>query len=179
MGRVFIFVGRSASGKTSLQNWLAKKLDAPVHVSCTTRSRRDSEVDGVDYHFISRDEFLAKDMLEKAEFAGNWYGIEKRDFEKILNKSKVSLLITEQSGARMFKKLYGDNVVTILLDIAAEVSKELLLRRDGVERGAKRFKHDETLDWSVDGYDWIVKETGTNWNDVRSSVLCIIQSYNS
>mgnify|MGYP000948234700 CR=1 FL=1 len=179
MGRVFILVGRSASGKTSLQNFLSKELDAPIHVSCTTRSRRDSEVDGIDYHFISRDEFLAKDMLEKVEFAGNWYGIQKDDFEKTLDENKVSLLITEQSGARLFKKLYGDKVVTILLDMPSDISKELLLRRDGVERGIKRFNHDETLDWSVSGYDWVVSEDGNNWDDVRSSVLCIIQSYNS
>lgn len=177
MGRVFILVGRSASGKTSLQNWLAEILNAPIHVSCTTRAQRDGEFDGIDYYFITREQFLSQDMLEKAEFDGNWYGIQKRDFEEVLNQNKISLLITEQSGAKLFKKLYGDNVVTILLDIAAEVSKELLLRRDGVERGTKRFKHDETLDWSIDGYDWVVKETGTNWNEVRLSVLDIIQSY--
>lgn len=177
MGRVFILVGRSASGKTSLQNFLSKELDAPIHVSCTTRSRREGEVDGLDYHFLTQEQFLAKDMLEKAEFAGNWYGIQKCDFEEILDKNKVSLLITEQSGARLFKKLYGDKVVTILLDMAADISKELLLRRDGVVQGTKRFEHDETLDWGAVEYDWIIKEDGLNWNKVRSNVLEIILSY--
>ena len=177
MGKVFVLVGRSASGKTSLQNFLSKKFSAPVHVSYTTRPRREKEVDGVDYRFISREEFLAKTMLEKAEFAGNLYGISKGDFENVLFNNKTSLIVTEQSGARLLKEMYGSFVVTILLDMSAEVSKELLIRRDGMEKGESRFTHDNTLDWSGNGYDFVIKETGKNWKTVRKNVSKIIESY--
>lgn len=176
MGKVFIFVGRSASGKTSLQNWISKKMNGPIHVSYTTRAIREKEVDGVDYHFVSLEQFNAIEMLEKAEFAGNFYGTPKGDFETFLNNNKVSFLITEQSGARLFKKLYGEQVVTILLDMEPVVSKELLLRRDGVEKGTSRFLHDESLDWSGDGFDWVIKENGKNWKEVRQKVLDVVQS---
>lgn len=177
MGKVFILVGRSASGKTSLQNFLSKKFSAPVHVSYTTRAQREKEIDGVDYFFVSRNKFLAMDMLEKAEFAGNLYGISKEAFEKVLFNNKISLLVTEQSGAKYLKSLYGKNVCTILLDMPAEISKKLLCRRDGVENGELRFVHDNTLDWGVDGYDCVIKETGKNWKTVRKNVSKIIESY--
>lgn len=177
MGRVFIFVGRSASGKTSLQNYLSEKLNYPVHVSYTTRGRREKEIDGVDYHFVSRDVFESTKMLERVEFNGNLYGIPKSDFEQILFNNKVSFIVTEQSGARLLKKLYGNCVVTILLDMPAEVSRELLCRRDGCERGNARFASDNLLDWGYNGYDHVVKETGKNWKTVRKSVLKIIGSY--
>ena len=177
MGKVFILVGRSASGKTSLQNFLSKKFSAPIHVSYTTRTQREKEIDGVDYFFVSRNEFLAMDMLERAEFAGNLYGISKEAFEKVLFNNKISLLVTEQSGAKYLKSLYGESVCTILLDMPAEISRELLTRRDGVENGTARFAHDNTLDWGADGYDYVIKETGKDWKTVRKNVSKIIESY--
>ena len=177
MGKVFVLVGRSASGKTSLQNFLSKKFSAPVHVSYTTRARREGEVDGVDYLFISHNKFLEMDMLERAEFAGNLYGISKEAFEKVLFNNKISLLVTEQSGAKYLKSLYGESVCTILLDMPAEISRRLLVCRDGVEKGTTRFAHDNTLDWCANGYDYVIKETGKNWKTVRKNVSKIIESY--
>src|SRR5207344_417881 len=70
-----------------------------VSVSCTTRAPRRGETDGVEYHFVDRDEFAAMvesgDFLEYAEFAGNWYGTPRQAVLEHLADRKPTLLEIE------------------------------------------------------------------------------------
>ena len=80
---IIALCGKSASGKSTIQKTLAEEY--PVHkiISCTTRPPREGEIDGVDYHFLTEDEFLAGslngDFLETAQFRGWYYGTRKQD----------------------------------------------------------------------------------------------------
>lgn len=88
---VIALFGESASGKDTIQKWLVSYLPNVTHgiISCTTRPPRQGERDGVDYHFITEEEFTKKvlsyDMLEATEFRKWFYGtpIQSLDKDKI------------------------------------------------------------------------------------------------
>ena len=88
-----ILVGKAAAGKDFLKNRLIAK-NFKSGISCTTRLPRHNEVDGVDYHFMTEDDFKAKldsgEMLEHMVFNNWYYGLTKEEFEqekiKILNR---------------------------------------------------------------------------------------------
>ena len=71
---IYILVGGSGAGKTSLGEKLRENGTNKI-VSHTTRKMRVGEVDGKDYYFVSRDEFMAVEKLEYEEYANNYYGI--------------------------------------------------------------------------------------------------------
>lgn len=79
-----------------------------VSVSCTTRQPRPGETEGVEYHFVDRAEFarLARDgeLLEHAEFAGNWYGTPRAPVEQRLAAGVPTLLEIELQGARQVRR---------------------------------------------------------------------------
>jgi hypothetical protein len=82
-GILLVVSGPSGSGKTTLCRRLSDEGEADYSVSCTTRSARPGEVDGRDYHFLSRESFLIKrdagEFLESAEVHGNLYGTQKSE----------------------------------------------------------------------------------------------------
>lgn len=82
-GILLVVSGPSGSGKTTLCRRLADEGEARYSVSCTTRSPRPGEINGRDYHFLSREEFLARredgEFLESAEVHGNLYGTLKSE----------------------------------------------------------------------------------------------------
>ena len=91
MGLLVVISSPSGGGKDSVINELLKVLpDSARLVTTTSRPLRLGNVDGIDYHFISHDEFVAKikneEMVEYNNYAGNYYGIEKSKLKKILEK---------------------------------------------------------------------------------------------
>lgn len=81
--------------------------DLQVSVSMTTRQPRPGEVDGVDYYFVSRKQFkqrvAAGEMLEHAEFAGNWYGTPRAEVVHALAAGATVVLEIDLEGARQVK----------------------------------------------------------------------------
>ncbi len=101
-GKLIVFSGPSGVGKGTIRKHM-KFDDYVFSISSTTRNIRDGEKDGVDYHFISRDEFVKKvaqnEMLEHAEFCGNFYGTDREVVEKLLDLGKNVFLEIECQGA--------------------------------------------------------------------------------
>lgn len=120
-GKIIILTAPSGSGKTTLANRLMK--DFPVirfSVSATTRSPREGEVDGVNYYFISRQDFLQKvdnnEFLEYEEFYnGTLYGTLKSDVENLLKKGYFVLLDIEVKGARNIKDQFGTECLGVFV----------------------------------------------------------------
>ena len=77
-GLMVVISGPAGSGKGTVNGHLLKRDDFVYSVSATTRAPRPKEIDGVNYHFISKDEFLSRinsgGMLEYTEYCGNFYG---------------------------------------------------------------------------------------------------------
>ena len=96
MGSLVILSGPSGSGKTSIAREVCKRLGEDktyFSISSTTRPPREGEKDGVDYFFLSKDEFLEdienQEFLEWAEVHGNYYGTSLKPIKKALNEEKI------------------------------------------------------------------------------------------
>ena len=110
----------SGSGKTTLCKALQDaKPSIQWSISYTTRERRTMEKNGVDYHFISLDEF--EDLIMKGYFMewenvhGFYYGTSKVSLEKAIEKNNVLLLEMDVKGSMRIKKLYPDNTYSIFI----------------------------------------------------------------
>jgi len=113
-GRLVVITGPSGAGKgTLIRRLVERRPDLEVAVSATTRPRRDAEVDGVDYHFLSEDEFVAR--IERGEFleyvhyvSGHRYGTLRSEIARIRDAGKSCILELETEGARRVKELAPD-----------------------------------------------------------------------
>jgi guanylate kinase len=139
-GRVIVISGPSGSGKTTLVKRVLKQSPLPLalSVSATTRSPREGEVDGVDYHFLSSEEFARRrdrgDFLESFEVysAGTWYGTLKEEVEADLQAGKCVVLEIDVQGTFAVLEHYPD-AVTIFVRPGSEEELERRLRGRGTE----------------------------------------------
>jgi guanylate kinase len=107
-----------------------------LSISCTTRAPREGEVDGKDYFFVSREEFEKmirdKEMIEYAEYAGNYYGTPRKEAEEVLASGKNLILEIEVDGAMQIKKKFPEAVLIMLLP-PTYAEQEKRLRGRGTE----------------------------------------------
>ena len=110
----------SGSGKTTLCKALRKvKSDIEWSVSYTTRLKRDSEKNGIDYHFITINKFeefiLNEKFVEWENVHGNYYGTAKDTLKAAIVSEKTLLLEMDVKGSMSIKKLYPDNTFSIFI----------------------------------------------------------------
>lgn len=121
-GLLIILSGPSGVGKGCVRQEIMKndKLALTYSISMTTRERREKEVDGKDYYFVSEEEFQknidAGNFLEWASFVGHRYGTPKDKVEELRNKGKNVFLEIEINGAsQVLSKVHDDRVISIFL----------------------------------------------------------------
>lgn len=110
----------SGAGKTTLANLLRRRnRDVVFSVSATTRAPRPREVDGVSYHFVSRDEFLrmrdAGELIEWAEVHGNFYGTPLENIRRAQARGEHLLLDIDVQGARQIREKVPEAVRVFVL----------------------------------------------------------------
>lgn len=133
-GSIFIISGPSGCGKNTVYDALTKKTDSLMQtVSVTTRAPRNGETDGVDYYFVSKDEFLKKiqddEFIEYVNYGENYYGTLKSEVERIISCGKNVVLVIEVRGALNIKKAFPEAVsIFILPPSEEELRKRILLR---------------------------------------------------
>jgi guanylate kinase len=113
-GSILVVSGPSGSGKTSLARAVCEEFGDKAYfsISSTTRAIREGEKDGVDYFFLTKEEFI-KDIeegyfLEWAEVHGNFYGTSKRQINSALSEGKIVFLDIDVQGYELVKKAYPD-----------------------------------------------------------------------
>jgi len=121
-GTLFVFSGPSGTGKgTILSKYFEKYTDDSLvySISATTRQPREGEVDGVNYHFKTKEEFQSMidndEFLEWANFCGNYYGTPKKQIEKLLSEGIDVILEIETVGAFNIKERCPDAVMIFVL----------------------------------------------------------------
>ena len=125
-GLLVIISGPSGVGKgTVIQRFIHDPaLNLAYSVSMTTRKMREGEVDGVNYEFVSKEEFLhARDngeLLEWAEFVGNYYGTPLRNVEKLREEGKNVILEIEVEGCQQVQKKCPDAVSIFIIPPSIE-----------------------------------------------------------
>ena len=126
--RPFLLVLSSPSGggKTTIaKSLLQARDDLGYSVSATTRPRREGEREGVDYHFLSREEFLrrveAGEFLEWATYAGNLYGTLRSEIDRIFSRGRTAVLDVEIEGARQIRATFPNSLHLFVLPPSADV----------------------------------------------------------
>ena len=182
-GRLFVISGPSGVGKDSVIDGL-KKLGRPYHftVTATTRAMRPNERDGIDYIFLSRDEFRRmierNDLLEWAEVFGNLYGVPKSQVNDALNRDQDVILKIDVQGAATLKKLHPDAVL-IFLEPPDMNSLEQRLRNRNTESEAELQTKLTTAFREMDEASWFdrrVVNQDDHLDDTISSIDRIIGS---
>lgn len=134
---IIAIVGPSGSGKTTL-SYLMCKYGAVEVVSTTTRPPRNGERDGIDYHFVSKEEFHKKieagEFVEHAQFGDNLYGATKEAFSAALESSQnnCAVLVCEIAGYRSLKQAapkMGQYLSGVFISWNQEVLEQRLKKR--------------------------------------------------
>ncbi|CDZ75405.1 guanylate kinase [Peptoniphilus sp. ING2-D1G] len=166
---IYLFAGRSGSGKTTQANILKKQPNFYKITTYTTRGKRKGEIENVDYHFISKEDFFnlkeENFFIGAAEFAGNYYGISKKDLEKYANSSKNIILVLELEGIKEIKKNFKNAICIYLYLKEEEMVKRMKARGDSDEKIKNRLANLQDFapysDYIIDaskGVDEIAKE---------------------
>lgn len=117
--KLYVVSGSSGVGKgTVLKGFLSRNPNFMLSISCTTRAPREGEVDGVNYFFMTKDDFkdcIENDkFLEWAEFAGNFYGTKKKFINQCLQDGKDIILEIDTQGALQVKKQMPESVLIFI-----------------------------------------------------------------
>ena len=136
-GLLIVLSGPSGSGKgTIVKSLLSQRDDTVLSVSMTTRDPRPGEVDGMHYHFVTKEQFeatIAEDgLLEYAAYNGNYYGTPIAPVQKLLDEGKNVLLEIEVQGAEKVMDQRPD-VVSIFITTPSKFELERRLRGRGTE----------------------------------------------
>ncbi len=171
-GLLVIISGPSGSGKDSVlslilnkETWLQKSI------SMTTREKRENEIDGVDYYFVSKEYFekqiSSKNMLESAVYSSNYYGTPKGPVDKWLEENKTVVLKIEVQGAEKIKKMYPDSVSIFIMPPSMQVLEKRLRGRETDTEESIRMRMDAAIGeiQCADKYDYIV------FNDILGDVV--------
>ncbi len=139
MGRILIFSAPSGSGKSTIVNYLMKEhpeFRLAFSVSATSRPPRGKEQDGVDYYFLTPDEFRRHieqdDFLEYEEvYEGRFYGTLKSQVEEKLAAGKNVVFDVDVKGGINIKKYYGDDAMSVFIQPpSVAVLRERLIARN-------------------------------------------------
>lgn len=120
-GKLIIFSAPSGSGKsTIIQSLLNRDLNLSFSISATSRAPRGTEKNGVEYYFISPEEFRQRiangEFLEYEEvYAGKYYGTLKSEVERILNSGRNVIFDVDVVGGLNIKKYYGDQALALFI----------------------------------------------------------------
>lgn len=173
MRKIFAVMGKASTGKDTLTKMLSETLELPIALSFTTRPMRVGEKQGVEYNFISDDDFwdlhgcdlLAEYTSYEVASGETWhYGLTKEELEK----AEYVLVIVNPDGFKQLTEIYGDKVCSILIDAPADVRIKRYLDRDIVteekaEECCRRFLAD-----NKDFKDISTNHCITNVGDLKS-----------
>lgn len=182
-GLLFIVSGPAGSGKGTVVNELiAKHPSLTLSISATTRQPRPGEVDGVHYHFISKEEFEQRindgKMLEYATYSGNYYGTPQKEVEEAMNEGKDVILEIEVAGAMQIKEKIKDSVAIMLTPPCRDVLEARLRGRgteteDVIKWRLERAKEELSL---MPQYDYSVINEDNKSDECAEMIYTIIKA---
>jgi guanylate kinase len=132
--KVFVITGPSGVGKGTLIRGLLERVpELELSVSATTRAPRPGEQDGVDYHFLTPEEFeahvAAGDFVEHATYSGNRYGTLRSELERRLQTGAGVVLEIEVQGARQIRQAMPEAVAVFIAPPSREALRARLVGR--------------------------------------------------
>ena len=163
-GLMLVLSSPSGAGKTTLARRLRdEEPGIEMSISCTTRERRNGEVDGQHYHFVDRDAFARirdrGEFLEWAVVFDNYYGTPRKPVEQALAEGRDVLFDVDWQGARKLRESSKDDVVAVFIlpPTASELEERLKVRAEDSEETVQRRMQgasNEIQHW--DEYEYVV-----------------------
>lgn len=177
-GIMLVLSSPSGAGKTTLtRNLLEQEENVALSVSVTTRPRRPSEIEGVHYFFLNKQQFEgmrdSSQLLEWAEVHGNYYGTPREPVEKALSAGRdVMFDIDWQGTQQLYEKMPNDVVSVFVLPPSANELKMRLERRaedseaiiaERLRNAAEEFRH-----WNEYDYILVNRDLDKSFTRLRS-----------
>ncbi len=132
-GHLIVLSGFSGVGKGTVSKLLVKEYGYHLSISATTRAPREGEVDGREYFFVSKEEFLKSveenGFIEHAQYVNNYYGTPRSFVEEKLAAGESVILEIEVQGALAIKEQYPDAILIFVTAASANQLKERLIGR--------------------------------------------------
>lgn len=175
-GIIFILSGPSGAGKSTIWRAALTSIEGlEASISLTTRAVRADETDGVDYHFVSDEEFNRRvrhdELAEWAQVFGACYGTPRGPLERAVAEGRDILLDIDIQGARQLRRQYPADAVTILVMTPSFEVLEQRLRQRGTETGAaitRRLERAEEEASAYAEYDYLLIN-----DDFGRSLACL------
>ncbi len=161
-GVLVVVSGFSGAGKGTMMKEMIQKYDYHLSISATTRNPREGEVHGKDYYFCSKDEFqnmiANHELIEWAEYVGNYYGTPKKYVEALLEEGKDVLLEIEMQGGMLVKEQYPDALLLFVTTPSADILRQRLTGRgtESPEEVKKRLSRAVEEVQYMKEYDYII-----------------------
>ena len=172
---MLVLVGPSASGKSAIVKCLESKYGIKKFITCTTRDKRVNEVNGVDYYFMTKEEFNERynnnEFIETVYYNGNYYGTLKK--EAGVNK----VVILEPQGLQIFLKCI-DGIFSVFLRTDESILKDRMIGRgDSLLDVNKRLENDKIL-FSKEQLANVNLEIDTSNLSIDEIAEYIVEKYN-
>ena len=184
MANLFIIAAPSGCGKTSLvKALLGSSSKLSVSVSHTTRKPRKGEINGENYHFVSKERFgemiSNNDFVEHAEVFGNMYGTARSNIKKKLEANIDIILEIDWQGARQVKGNMPNSISIFILPPSKNVLLQRLIDRgqDDEETISKRMKNSESEMSHYDEFEYLV--INDQFDSALNDLKAIIQDCNN
>ena len=161
-GLLIVVSGPAGSGKGTVNSQLIATGDFVFSVSATTRAPRPGEINGVNYHFIDREEFERRidenGFLEYTTYCDNYYGTPLKEAIAVLESGKNLILEIECDGAKNVKKIFPEAVLIMLIPPTYAIQEERLRGRATETEDVilKRLEKTKREIEQLDAYDYIV-----------------------
>ncbi len=162
-GSLIIISGPSGAGKGTIVNELIKNTNLNLSISMTTRPKREGEVEGKDYYFVTKQEFAKQikkgNFLEYANVHGdNYYGTPKDKVLKSLENGKDIILEIDIQGALKVKEKYKEGIFIFIMPPSMRELKNRLIRRntETIDKVITRFKDAYQEINEVPKYNYVV-----------------------
>ena len=179
--KLIIITGPSGVGKgTVVKELLDRNKDIWLSISATTRNPRVGEKDGLNYYFISEERFKdmidKKELLEWAQFAGNYYGTPLSTVNEKIEKGFIVLLEIEVEGAKQIKEKFPESLSIFLLPPSKEELEKRIRNRgtekeEAIDRRLSRANYEIA---SSDQFDFVI--TNHDVDETVKEVFKIIKS---
>ena len=153
----------SGAGKTTIAAAILKaRRDIGYSVSCTTRAPRAGEVEGKDYYFLSRAEFIRRmqqgEFAESAEVHGNLYGTLRTEIERVMRGGQHVMMDVDIQGAALLRRAFPSVVTIFILPPSGEVMLERLAKRKTEDKATIVRRLESALQelQAVEDYEYVV-----------------------